>query len=99
MSAVATASWYHCSIDPMSRSTGRSAVAAAASFMTTISTKRSDLTSMRTAYECRRHRELVSLFHRPDESQHRPLRCGGSGIIYDHDFDKAFRSDLNEDRL
>lgn len=30
MSAVATASWYHCSIEPMSRSDGRSAVAAAA---------------------------------------------------------------------
>lgn len=30
MSATATANWYHCSIDPMSRSDGRSAVAAAA---------------------------------------------------------------------
>lgn len=30
MSAIATASWYHCSIEPMSRSDGRSAVAAAA---------------------------------------------------------------------
>ena len=30
MSAVATASWYHCSVEPMSRSDGRSAVAAAA---------------------------------------------------------------------
>jgi hypothetical protein len=30
VSAGATASWYHCAIDPMSRSDGRSAVAAAA---------------------------------------------------------------------
>lgn len=30
MSALATASWYHCSVEPMSRSDGRSAVAAAA---------------------------------------------------------------------
>ena len=30
MSAIGTANWYHCSIEPMSRSDGRSAVAAAA---------------------------------------------------------------------
>jgi MobA/MobL family len=30
MSATATANWYHCAIEPMSRSAGRSAVAAAA---------------------------------------------------------------------
>src|ERR1700749_5047041 len=30
MSAIATASWYHCSVKPVSRSAGRSVVAAAA---------------------------------------------------------------------